>query len=100
MIEAGFIIPVERKPDGLSPDSWKHNVRVALEYPGRYCVPHEGEHRMNMETLLVYLAKMAGSPTLQDALDALTAKGPGSESTRLNMADSFNDVAGYQPYSD
>jgi hypothetical protein len=100
LIATGFMIPVERELDGLSPGFWKHNVRVALEYPGRYSVPHEGESRMNKETLLAYLAKIAGTPTLQEAYEALKPQGPGSESIRLAMANAFNAAAGYLPYSD
>lgn len=100
LIATGFSIPIERELCGLSPGFWKHNIRVALEYPGGYSVPHDGEPRMSKEILESLLSKIEGNPTLQDALDALKAKGPGSESIRLNMANAFNAAAGYQPYSD
>jgi len=103
LIATGFMLPVETGLDGLSPGFWKHNIRVALEYPGRYSVPHEGEDRMNYNRILG-LAEAAtgktGIEALEDALEALTAKGPGSESIRLDMANAFNAAAGYQPYSD
>jgi hypothetical protein len=88
---------------GLSPGFWKHNVRVALGYPGRYSVPHEGELRMDYGKI-VGLAETAtgetGTAALEAALAALTARGRGSEAVRLAMANAFNDAAGYTPYSD
>jgi hypothetical protein len=102
LITAGFVLPVER-PDGLSPGFWKHNIRVALGYPGRYSVPHEGEPRIDYDTIVALAEAVTGetgTDALQAALDALTAKGPGSESTRLDMANAFNAAAGYDPYYD
>jgi hypothetical protein len=103
LIAAGFILPVER-PAGLSPGFWKHNVRVALGYPGRYSVPHEGEPRMDYDST-VALAKAATGETdptlaLEAALDAFNARGRGSDVIRLDMANAFNEAAGYAPYSD
>ena len=104
LIAAGFVLPVECEMlDGLSPGFWKHNIRVALELPGRYSVPHEGEPRMDYDTILA-LAEDAtgetGEDALNAALDALTAKGPGSATTRLDMANYLNAAAGYTPYQD
>jgi hypothetical protein len=89
---------------GLSPGFWKHNVRVALGYPGGYSTPHEGEDPMNYEWM-VALAQMATGvfdPTaaLLAALTDLTATGPGSDMTRLGMANAFNDAADYTDYYD
>jgi hypothetical protein len=83
---------------GLSPGFWKHNIRVALGYPGGYSVPHEGEARITEAILLAYAGDIGVA--LPEALEALTAKGPGSEAIRLNMANAFNAAAGYTPYSD
>ena len=83
---------------GLSPGFWKHNIRVALDFPGRYSVPHDGEPRITEEILLAYASDIG--VTLEEALEALTAKGPGSDTIRLNMANAFNAAAGYEPYSD
>jgi hypothetical protein len=89
--------------EGLSPGFWKHNVRVALEYPGEYSVPHCGEPRIDYPTILGY-AEAATGETGEDALwaalDALTAKGPGSAMIRLDMCNEFNAAAGYTPYED
>lgn len=82
--------------EGLSPGFWKHNIRVALGYPGGYSVPHDGEPRINYDTINGYASTIG----LTLALEALTARGQGSSSTRLDMANAFNDVAGYEPYSD
>jgi hypothetical protein len=71
---------------------------VALGYPGRYSVPHEGEPRITEAILLAYAGEIG--VTLPEALEALTAQGPGSDVIRLNMANSFNAAAGYAPYSD
>jgi hypothetical protein len=89
---------------GLSPGFWKHNVRVALEYPGEYSTPHEGEDPMTYD-YMVFLAKIVTGETdptdaLETALTALTATGPGSDETRLGMANAFNAAAGYTEYSD
>jgi hypothetical protein len=91
-------IEVPDRPDGLSPGFWKHNIRVALGKPGRYSVPHDGEQRITYEIISGYAAAIPVE--LEAALEALTAKGPGSEATRLDMANAFNAVAGYEPYSD
>lgn len=104
LIASGFVVPVEsERLDGLSPGFWKHNVRVALGYPGRYSVPHEGEPRVDYDTILA-LAEEAtgetGTDALNAALAALTAKGRGSATIRLDMANAFNDAAGYTPYQD
>jgi hypothetical protein len=89
-------------PPGLSPGFWKHNVRVALEYPGEYSVPHEGDSPVDYD-MIVYLAKLATGETdntlaLLAALADLTATGPGSEMIRLDMANLFNLYAGYADY--
>jgi hypothetical protein len=102
LITAGFVLPVDRL-DGLSPGFWKHNIRVALEYPGSYSVPHECEPRMDYDTIL-HLAEIAtgqtGTAALEAALDALTTRGLGGDAVRLDMANAFNDAAGYTPYYD
>jgi hypothetical protein len=103
VLTAGFVLPVEEKLDGLSPGFWKHNVRVALDYPGGYSVPHEGEARINYDTI-VALAEAAtgetGTTALNAALAALTTKGPGGDTVRLAMCNAFNEAAGYTPYYD
>jgi hypothetical protein len=85
--------------DGLSPGFWKHNLKVYLgETRGSYSRPHDGEDKMNAPTLLGYLTTIGVSAT--DAYAALRARGPGSDQVRLDMANAFNAVAGYTPYSD
>ena len=54
LIASGFVLPVEDKLEGLSPGFWKHNIRVALGYPGRYSVPHDGEPRIDFDTINGY----------------------------------------------
>ncbi|KON33150.1 MAG: hypothetical protein AC479_05560 [miscellaneous Crenarchaeota group-6 archaeon AD8-1] len=85
-------------PCGLSPGFWKHNIRVALNFPGRYSVPHDGEPRIDYDIISGYADSIG--VTLEQALEALTAKGPGSDIIRLEMANAFNAAAGYEPYSD
>ncbi len=99
-IGAGIVLPVcECKLDGLSPGFWKHNIAVYFgENPAKYNVPHEGEPRITEEPLDGYLDAIG--VTAENAYAALTAKGKGSAETRLDMANAFNAVAGYTPYSD
>jgi hypothetical protein len=101
LIAGGFVLTIPQC--GLSPGFWKHNVRIALGYPGHYSVPHEGEPRMNYDKI-VALAEdatlLSGTDALEAALAALTAKGSGSAMIRLAMANAFNAAAGYTPYSD
>lgn len=98
VIASGFVLPVEPKLAGLSPGFWKHNIRVALEYPGRYSVPHDGEPRIDYDIISGYASAIG--VTLEEALEALTAKGSGSEAIRLEMCNAFNEIAGYETYSD
>jgi hypothetical protein len=98
LIAGGFVLPIQQE-DGLSPGFWKHNIAVYLGYnPGRYSVPHEDEPRINGSTLEGYLASIGVTP--EEAYEALTAKGKGSATIRLDMANAFNAAAGYTPYSD
>jgi hypothetical protein len=93
------IIEIRRKGCGLSPGFWKHNIKVYLGMTnGRYSVPHPGEPRITDEILLSYFRAIGVRP--RAAYAALTARGPGSDSVRLDMANLFNAVAGYTPYSD
>ena len=100
-VSAGSCCPCRCR--GFTPGFWKHNIRVALDYPGRFSVfdrgPLEGT-RVTEAMLLGWAASIDGSLTLQDALDALTARGPGSRSIRADMANAFNDAAGYGPFND
>jgi len=88
----------EREP-GFTPGFWKHNIRVALGYPGRYSVFDRGplEGTRVTEAMLLGWCPVA---TLQLALDDLTARGPGSREIRTAMANAFNDAAGYDPFDD
>jgi len=58
---------------------------------------------MDYETILNLAEKATGetgTDALEAALEALTAKGKGSATVRLDMANAFNYCAGYMPYQD
>jgi hypothetical protein len=95
------IVELELPPEGegLSPGFWKHNIKVALGLSrGSFSSPHEGEPHITEAELLALAAKIP--VTLEDALTALQAKGPGSATIRLDMANAFNMAAGYGEYMD
>lgn len=103
LIVAGFVLELPQPLDGLSPGFWKHNIRVALDYPGYYSVPHEGELRLNYDAVVALAEKATGeigTNALAAALDALTTKGKSGSVTRLAMANALNAAAGYSEYSD
>jgi hypothetical protein len=83
---------------GLTPGFWKHNIGVYLgENPGKYSAFPDGT-KLNA-TLLEGYATTVGV-TLQDAYDALSARGPGMDTVRADMANAFNAAAGYGPFVD
>ena len=90
-------IPCEQPP-GLSPGFWKHNINVALGGKGSFSSPHEGEPHLTAADLEGWAADIG--VTLEDALAALNAKGPGSAAIRLGMANAFNEAAGFAEYMD
>jgi hypothetical protein len=90
------IPPTCDKP-GLSPGFWKHNIQVALGLKkGSFSSPHEGEPHLTAADLQGWADAIP--VTLEDALAALQAKGPGSDVIRLDMANAFNAAAGFCPY--
>lgn len=85
---------------GLSPGFWKHNIGVALELnPGSFSSPYDGAPKLTEDDINDYLDS-TDFDTLEDAYEALTAKGKGSGATRLDACNQFNFAAGFQPYSD
>lgn len=91
-------VKIPTKP-GLSPGFWKHNIAVALGInPGSYSSPYSGAPKLTFEDLTNYLADTTFS-SLQEAYDALNAKGKGSDITRLYACNQFNSAAGFLPYS-
>jgi hypothetical protein len=48
--------------------------------------------------LLEYADNIDGGISLEDALTALTARGPGSNIIRADMANAFNAEAGYDDF--
>jgi len=83
---------------GYTPGFWKHNIGVALGYnPGSYSAFNDGTKLT--EIMLEDYADIVGV-TLEEAYEALTAKGPGMNTVRADMANAFNDAAGLGPYVD
>jgi hypothetical protein len=95
-----------REP-GYTPGFWKHNIGICIgEKNGKHSCFADGT-RLDCTMLNGYLAYInANYPApydeydLADAYADLNAKGPGSESIRMDMANAFNDAAGYGPYED
>lgn len=83
---------------GYTPGFWKHNIGVYLgENRGAYSAFSDGTKLT--ATMLEGYASSAGV-SLQEAYDALTAKGPGMNTVRADMANAFNAAAGYGPFVD
>jgi hypothetical protein len=92
------IIELTKLLPGYTPGFWKHNIGVALGYnPGNYSAFRDGTKLT--EAMLQGYATTIGV-TLQEAYDALTAKGPGMDMVRADMANAFNAAAGYGPFED
>jgi hypothetical protein len=82
---------------GLSPGFWKHNIAVALgENPGSFSSPHEGQPHLTEADLQQWADDIG--VTLEEALETLNARGPGSSMIRHNMANLFNEAADFCPY--
>jgi hypothetical protein len=83
---------------GYTPGFWKHNIRVALELTrGSYSAFDDGTKVTEVD-LLTWAGDIGVS--LEEALEDLTARGPGSEATRTDMANAFNAAAGFGPFED
>jgi hypothetical protein len=83
---------------GYTPGFWKHNIGVALGYnPGRYSAFNDGTKLT--EVMLEDYADIV-EVALEDAYEALSAKGPGMDTVRADMANAFNAAAGYGPFVD
>lgn len=84
---------------GYTPGFWKHNIGVALGYnPGHYSAFRDGTKLT--EAMLQGYAATVGV-TLEEAYDALTThRVPGANMIRADMANAFNDAAGYGPFED
>jgi hypothetical protein len=89
-------LPHHPSGPGYTPGFWKHNIGVALGYnPGEYSAFRDGT-KLTLAMLQGY-ATIVGV-TLQEAYGALTARGPGMDTVRANMANAFNAAAGYGPF--
>jgi len=101
-----LIIELEIPPEGpgFTPGFWKHNIRVALGYPGNYSSFDDGGEHLTYSEVLGYVEATGlwgtGTPALEGALADLTAKGPGSDVIRRDAANALNHVAGYGDYVD
>ena len=84
-----------REP-GYTPGFWKHNIGVYLgENPGKYSAFRDGT-KLTADRLENIAAAVPVS--LPDAYAALTAKGPGMNTVRDNMANDLNYAAGYSDF--
>jgi len=90
--------------EGFTPGFWKHNIRVALGYPGHYSSFDDSGDHLTFIEVLGYVEATGlwgtGTSALEAALAELTAKGPGSEMIRRDAANALNHVAGYGDYVD
>jgi len=85
---------------GYTPGFWKHNIGVALGYnPGNYSAFSDGT-KLTSALLQGYAATVG--KTLEEAYAAVSAKGntEGQAQIRANMANLFNEAAGYGPFVD
>jgi len=83
---------------GYTPGFWKHNIGVALGYnPGAYSAFRDGT-KLTAAMLAGYATTVG--VTLEAAYAALSAKGPGMNTVRADMANAFNAAAGYGPFVD
>lgn len=81
---------------GYTPGFWKHNIGVALGYnPGDYSAFSDGT-KLTAAMLAGYATTVG--VTLEEAYEALSAKGPGMDTVRADMANAFNTAAGYGPF--
>jgi len=79
---------------GYTPGFWKHNIGVYLgENPGEYSAFNDGT-KVDAEIL------EGLGIDLQAAYAALSAKGPGSDTVRADMANDLNTAAGFGPFVD
>ena len=83
---------------GYTPGFWKHNIGVYLgENPGGYSAFNDGT-KVDAEMLEELFADLDVTP--EEAYEALSAKGPGMDTVRADMANAFNVAAGYGPFVD
>jgi hypothetical protein len=88
-----------REP-GYTPGFWKHNIGVAIgENRGKYSAFEDTGIKVTEAMLIGFAADVGVS--LPEAYAALTAKGgPPNNMIRADMANAFNDAAGYGPFED
>ena len=85
---------------GYTPGFWKHNIGVALGYNrGDYSAFRDGT-KLTLALLQGYAATVG--VTLEEAYAAVSAKGntEGEAQIRADMANAFNEAAGYGPFID
>jgi len=94
------IIELTERVPGYTPGFWKHNIGVALgENRGKYSAFEDTGIKVT-EAMLIGFAADVGV-TLPEAYAALTAKGgPPNNEIRADMANAFNEAAGYGPFED
>ena len=81
---------------GRTPGYWKHDLNVLLGYKNGAYNWYFDDVKMNTATLN-YILGQAGV-TAEQALAALTERGPGSEEIRNGMAFDLNWAANLNPY--
>ncbi len=92
------IIEIMNLEPGYTPGFWKHNIGVYLgENPGKYSAFRDGT-KLTAAMLEGYAAIVGVS--LEEAYEDLSARGPGMNMVRADMANAFNAAAGYGPFQD
>jgi len=98
------IVELGQRCPGFTPGFWKHNIRVALGYPGRFSSFDDSGDHLTYEEVLGYVEATGlwgtGTSALEAALADLTAKGPGSDMIRRDAANALNHVAGFGDFMD
>jgi hypothetical protein len=88
---------------GFSPGFWKHNFRVYLGLTNGKYSAFEGGELDGVKVTADMLEDFADivEVTLEEAYAAVSAKGgPPNNMIRADMANAFNDAAGYGPFED
>ncbi len=97
-----FLVEIYGLPmeTGYTPGFWKHNIGVYLGYNrGAYSAFRDGT-KLNAALLEMYAATVG--VTLEEAYAAVSARGnrEGQAQIRADMANAFNEAAGYGPFID
>ena len=97
------IVELGPRCPGFTPGFWKHNIGVALGInPGSYSA-FEGGPLDGVKVTEEKLLELAGivGVSLEEAYAAVSAEGgPPNNMIRADMANAFNDAAGYGDYVD